>query len=165
MPKRPVLLFCLLVSVFFPNFPNFISSGGQMGNGCVENWRVNYGRLLFFLLILLLHIDARHLLHLPYILTLLVYGLGLGLVTTPLTRVVLSTIPAEEAGTASGLFNTVMYLANSLGVALSSIVFTIVLGHTLTNATMSNYVSAFSASLMLCGGLSLSAYVCLVFFI
>lgn len=115
------------------------------------------------LLILLLHIDATHLLHLPYSLTLLVYGLGLGLVTTPLTRVVLNTIPAEEAGTGSGLFNTVMYLANSLGVALSSIVFTVALGHSLTNATISNYVSAFSASLMLCGGLSLSAYVCLVF--
>jgi len=116
-----------------------------------------------FLLILLLHIDATHLLHLPYSLTLLVYGLGLGLVTTPLTRVVLNTIPREEAGTGSGLFNTVMYLANSLGVALSSIVFTVALGHSLTNATISNYVSAFSASLMLCGGLSLSAYVCLVF--
>ncbi|MCR8966161.1 hypothetical protein O0550_23750 [Brevibacillus halotolerans] len=49
-----------------------------------------------FLFILLLHMDAMHLLHIQYIVLLLVYGLSLGLVTTPLTRVVLGTVPVKD---------------------------------------------------------------------
>ncbi|NQX47978.1 MFS transporter [Paenibacillus tritici] len=115
-----------------------------------------------FLFILLLHIDAVHLLNLTYIALLLVYGLGLGLVTTPLTRVVLGTLPAKDAGTGSGLFNTVMYLANSLGVALISILFSVTLRQSLNNAILSDYVRAFSASLTACGGMALVTFVCLI---
>ncbi|KEQ26313.1 MFS transporter [Paenibacillus tyrfis] len=113
--------------------------------------------------IMLLHRDAIHLLHMQYIALLLVYGLGLGLVTTPLTHVVLGTIPAKDAGTGSGLFNTVMYLANSLGVALISILFSAELRQPLNDAVLSDYVRAFSASLAACAGFALAAFVCLCF--
>jgi len=116
-----------------------------------------------FLFILLLHIDAVNLLQLPFLALLLVYGLGLGLVTTPLTRVVLGTVPAKDAGTGSGLFNTVMYLANSLGVALIGILFSSVLRQPLESASQSEYVRAFSVSLMASGGLALAAFVFLFF--
>jgi len=115
------------------------------------------------LFIVLLHMDAIHLLHIQYIALLLVYGLGLGLVTTPLTRVVLGTVPMKDAGTGSGLFNTFMYLANSLGVALISILFSASLGQSLASASLSDYVRAFSASLAACGGLALAAFICLCF--
>ncbi|MBE9914113.1 MFS transporter [Paenibacillus donghaensis] len=116
-----------------------------------------------FLFIVLLQMDAMHLLHIQYIVLLLVYGLGLGLVTTPLTRVVLGTVPVKDAGTGSGLFNTFMYLANSLGVALISILFSAALRQPLASAVLSDYARAFSASLAACGGLALAAFVCLCF--
>lgn len=115
------------------------------------------------LFILLLHINAIHLLHIEYIALFLVYGLGLGLVTTPLTRVVLGTVPLKDAGTGSGLFNTFMYLSGSLGVALISILFSAALRQSLTSAALSDYVRAFSISLGACGGLALAAFVCLCF--
>lgn len=119
--------------------------------------------ICFFLFILLLRIDAVHLLSIQYIVLLLVYGLGLGLVTTPLTRVVLGTVPLKDAGTGSGLFNTFMYLSNSLGVALISILFSASLGQSLGSAVLSDYARAFSVSLAACGVLALAAFVCLCF--
>ncbi|GIN95256.1 MFS transporter [Siminovitchia terrae] len=116
-----------------------------------------------FFFVLLLRIDAMHLLQMPYMVLLLTYGMGLGLVTTPLTRVVLGTVPAENVGAGSGLFNTVMYLANSLGVALISILFSTALQQPLKNAILSDYVRAFSVSLTACGALALAAFVCLSF--
>ena len=115
------------------------------------------------LFILLLHVDAIHLLQSQYIVLLLVYGLGLGLVTTPLTRVVMGTVPLKDAGTGSGLFNTFMYLSGSLGVALISILFSAALRQSLASAALSDYIRAFSISLGACGGLALAAFVCLCF--
>ncbi|MFD0714148.1 MFS transporter [Paenibacillus sp. GCM10027626] len=119
--------------------------------------------ICFFLFIVLLYMDAIHLLSIQYIVLLLLYGLGLGLVTTPLTRVVLGTVPMKDAGTGSGLFNTFMYLASSLGVALISILFSASLGQSLASAILSDYARAFSVSLAACGGLALTAFVCLCF--
>ncbi|MGG4495012.1 MFS transporter [Brevibacillus reuszeri] len=116
-----------------------------------------------FLFIVLLQVDAVHLLQSPYIVLLLVYGLGLGLVTTPLTRVVLGTVPLKDAGTGSGLFNTFMYLSGALGIALISILFSAVLRQSLASAALSDYVRAFSTSLATCGGLALAAFVFLCF--
>lgn len=117
-----------------------------------------------FLFVLLLRIEAVRLLHPPALALLLAYGLGLGLVTTPLTRVVLGTVPARDAGAGSGLFNTVMYLANSLGVALIGILFSTALGQPLELASLTDYTRAFALSLMTCGGLALAAFVCLCFY-
>ncbi|MCS7463912.1 MFS transporter [Paenibacillus doosanensis] len=111
-----------------------------------------------FLLIASLHCDSGQLLNARAVLILLVYGCGLGMVTTPLANVVLSTVTPEEAGTGSGLFTTFLYLSNSLGVALTGILFTASLGHPLAEAAANDYVRAFSASLTLTGGLAFAAF-------
>ncbi|MCM3337715.1 hypothetical protein M3650_03430 [Paenibacillus sp. MER TA 81-3] len=115
------------------------------------------------LLIGSLYVDAMDLLHVRNILILLIYGLGLGMVTTPLVNVILSAVPIKDAGTGSGLFTTFMYLANSLGVALIGILFSASLGQSLIEAELPDYVRAFSTSLMASGGLALAAFVCLCF--
>ncbi|MFJ3162175.1 MFS transporter [Streptomyces kanasensis] len=56
-------------------------------------------------------------------LPLVVMGLGMGLVVAPLTDAVLSDVPREHAGSASGIVNSVMQLGNALGLGLVSVVF------------------------------------------
>ncbi|WMT43165.1 hypothetical protein RE628_13385 [Paenibacillus sp. D2_2] len=55
-----------------------------------------------FILIWSLHIDAVHLFHWQNIMILLVYGLGLGMATTPLANMILHQVPPTLAGTGSG---------------------------------------------------------------
>ncbi|MFD3328219.1 MFS transporter [Streptomyces sp. NPDC058701] len=50
-------------------------------------------------------------------------GLGMGLIIAPLTDLVLSEVPHEHAGSASGLSATTMQLGQAVGVALSSVIF------------------------------------------
>lgn len=57
------------------------------------------------------------------IVILFIYGLSLGLATTPLASVILHGLPLKIVGVASGIFNTTMYLANSFAVAFISILF------------------------------------------
>lgn len=52
-----------------------------------------------------------------------VMGLGMGLVLAPLTDLVLSNVPHQHAGSASGVFNTVQQLAQAIGIALASVLF------------------------------------------
>ncbi|MFF8814664.1 MFS transporter [Streptomyces pactum] len=54
---------------------------------------------------------------------LVVMGTGMGLIVAPLTDMVLSRVPREHAGSASGLVNTVQQMGNALGLALVSVVF------------------------------------------
>ncbi|MBT2452666.1 MFS transporter [Streptomyces sp. ISL-43] len=54
---------------------------------------------------------------------LIVMGLGMGLIIAPLTDVVLSEVPREHAGSASGLINTTGQMGNALGLGLTSVVF------------------------------------------
>ncbi|MFF8999262.1 MFS transporter [Streptomyces achromogenes] len=56
-------------------------------------------------------------------LPLVVMGLGMGLIVAPLTDAVLSEVPREHAGSASGLINTVQQMGNALGLGLVSVVF------------------------------------------
>ncbi|MGW0560068.1 MFS transporter [Streptomyces sp. NPDC003016] len=56
-------------------------------------------------------------------LPLVVMGLGMGLIVAPLTDAVLSEVPREHAGSASGLINTVQQTGNALGLGLVSVVF------------------------------------------
>lgn len=56
-------------------------------------------------------------------LPLIVMGLGMGLIFAPLTDMVLSGVPREHAGSASGLINTVQQMGNALGLGLVSVVF------------------------------------------
>jgi EmrB/QacA subfamily drug resistance transporter len=57
------------------------------------------------------------------VLPLVVMGLGMGLIVAPLTDAVLSGVPREHAGSASGLINTVQQMGNALGLGLVSVVF------------------------------------------
>jgi EmrB/QacA subfamily drug resistance transporter len=57
------------------------------------------------------------------LLPLLVMGVGMGLIVAPLTDVVLSGVPREHSGSASGLINTTMQMGNALGLGLVSVVF------------------------------------------
>ncbi|MFD4633744.1 MFS transporter [Streptomyces sp. NPDC058284] len=50
-------------------------------------------------------------------------GFGLGMVGGPLADMALARVPHEDAGSASGLFNTVMHLGIALGTALTALVF------------------------------------------
>ncbi|MEU3979473.1 MFS transporter [Streptomyces sp. NPDC026672] len=54
---------------------------------------------------------------------LVVMGVGMGLIVAPLTDAVLSEVPREHAGSASGLINTVQQMGNALGLGLVSVVF------------------------------------------
>ncbi|GHB18079.1 MFS transporter [Streptomyces chryseus] len=56
-------------------------------------------------------------------LPLVVMGLGMGLIVAPLTDAVLSEVPREHAGSASGLINTMQQMGNALGLGLVSVVF------------------------------------------
>ncbi|MFD9358698.1 MFS transporter [Streptomyces sp. NPDC060031] len=54
---------------------------------------------------------------------LVLMGLGMGLIIAPLTDTVLSEVPREHAGSASGLINTTGQMGNALGLALTSVVY------------------------------------------
>jgi EmrB/QacA subfamily drug resistance transporter len=81
-------------------------------------------------------------------LPLVVMGLGMGLIFAPLTDVVLSEVPREHAGSASGLINTVQQMGNALGLGLVSVVFFGEIGDHLTRAQVGPaFVSAFQHAL------------------
>ncbi|MCX5086444.1 MFS transporter [Streptomyces sp. NPDC056121] len=54
---------------------------------------------------------------------LVVMGLGMGLIIAPITDAVLSEVPTEHAGSASGLINTINQLGLALGLGLVAVVF------------------------------------------
>ncbi|MFE1402172.1 MFS transporter [Streptomyces sp. NPDC058770] len=54
---------------------------------------------------------------------LVVMGLGMGLIVAPLTDAVLSEVPREHSGSASGLISTVQQMGNALGLGLVAVVF------------------------------------------
>ncbi|MFE4637984.1 MFS transporter [Streptomyces sp. NPDC056773] len=54
---------------------------------------------------------------------LIVMGAGMGLIIAPLTDTVLSEVPREHAGSASGLINTTGQMGNALGLGLTSVVY------------------------------------------
>ncbi|TLQ45384.1 MFS transporter [Streptomyces marianii] len=61
---------------------------------------------------------------------LVIMGLGMGLIVAPLTDAVLSEVPREHAGSASGLINTTGQMGNALGLGLVSVVFFTVVDET-----------------------------------
>ncbi|MEV7690630.1 MFS transporter [Streptomyces bungoensis] len=81
-------------------------------------------------------------------LPLVVMGTGMGLIVAPLTDAVLSEVPREHAGSASGLINTVQQMGNALGLGLVSVVFFEVIGDRLTPAQVGPaFVHAFQHAL------------------
>src|SRR6516165_6122098 len=55
-------------------------------------------------------------------------GLGLGAVIAPLADIVLARMPRQDAGAASGVFNTGLQLGNSIGIAVIGVIFFALLG-------------------------------------
>jgi EmrB/QacA subfamily drug resistance transporter len=55
-------------------------------------------------------------------------GLGLGAVIAPLADIVLARVPRQDAGSASGVFNTGLQLGNSIGIAVIGVIFFGLLG-------------------------------------
>ncbi|MFJ6700026.1 MFS transporter [Streptomyces sp. NPDC091272] len=55
-------------------------------------------------------------------------GFGLGMVSGPLADLSLARVPHEDAGSASGLFNTAIHLGIALGTALTAVVFFAITG-------------------------------------
>ncbi|MER7716977.1 MFS transporter [Streptomyces flaveolus] len=81
-------------------------------------------------------------------LPLVVMGLGMGLIVAPLTDAVLSQVPREHAGAASGLINTVQQMGNALGLGLVSVVFFGAMDDHLTRAGIGPaYADAFQNAL------------------
>ncbi|MFE0202504.1 MFS transporter [Streptomyces sp. NPDC058985] len=81
-------------------------------------------------------------------LPLTVMGLGMGLIVAPLTDAVLSQVPREHAGAASGLINTVQQMGNALGLGLVSVVFFGTMSDHLTPARLGPaYADAFQNAL------------------
>lgn len=68
------------------------------------------------------------------VLPLVVMGVGMGFIVAPLTDAVLSEVPREHSGSASGLINTVQQMGNALGLGLVSVVFFGGIGDRLTPA-------------------------------
>jgi Na+/melibiose symporter-like transporter len=54
---------------------------------------------------------------------LLLIGAGMGLCITPLTSIVMSRLPPQHAGAASGALSTMQQVGNALGVALTGVIF------------------------------------------
>ncbi|MFC1404535.1 MULTISPECIES: MFS transporter [Streptacidiphilus] len=93
------------------------------------------------------------------ILPLLVMGAGMGLIVAPLTDAVLSEVPREHAGSASGLINTTMQLGAALGMGLVSVCFLGVVEHAdrSRHSTAQIFGGAFTESLWwVAGGLLLA---------
>ncbi|MGW2568147.1 MFS transporter [Streptomyces sp. NPDC001537] len=81
-------------------------------------------------------------------LPLVVMGVGMGLIVAPLTDAVLSDVPREHAGSASGLINTVQQMGNALGLGLVSVVFFGEIGDRLTRSEVGPaFVNAFQHAL------------------
>ncbi|MFD3511876.1 MFS transporter [Streptomyces sp. NPDC058657] len=86
-------------------------------------------------------------------LPLIVMGLGMGLIVAPLTDAVLSEVPKEHAGSASGLINTTGQTGNAFGIGLVSVVFfgivdnRIEAAHGAPAAVGGAYVEAFQSAL------------------
>ncbi|ELP63799.1 MFS transporter [Streptomyces turgidiscabies] len=87
-------------------------------------------------------------------LPLVVMGAGMGLIVAPLTDAVLSEVPKEHAGSASGLINTVQQMGYALGLGLVSVVFFGTMNDRLTQTEVGPaFVDAFQNALGWVAGL------------
>lgn len=87
-------------------------------------------------------------------LPLVVMGLGMGLIIAPLTNAILSEVPREHAGSASGLINTVMQMGNALGFSLVSVIFfNVVEEHMRQGAGSAAFIDGFHSVLLWAAGI------------
>jgi len=92
---------------------------GILASRIGSKWVVTVGMmseaLSLFWLSRILYQDTRYLTFLP---PFLLYGFGVGLAIAQLSNIVLSDIPGDKAGVASGANNTIRQLGASLGIAI-----------------------------------------------
>jgi MFS family permease len=106
------------------------------------------------------HAGAHHGSVLPLLLPLLVTGIGMGMLTAPLTGIVLAQVAPQQAGTVSGLQATIVQLGNSIGVAVIGLVFFNAAG---AGAAGGGFPYAFRVSLIPLAALPLAAAVAIQF--
>lgn len=71
-------------------------------------------------------------------------GVGLGLLVVPLIDVALATVPAHDAGAASGAYGTIQQVGAALGVAIAGVVFFNVVGIDVTQPVLEDGITAAS---------------------
>jgi EmrB/QacA subfamily drug resistance transporter len=97
-----------------------------------------------------------------FLATCFLYGIGRGIVTSPLYNTVLGNIPTRDAGAASGAASTMQSLAGSIGVAvIGAVVFSVIPKQ---GATPTDYAHGFVVSSAVNMGMLLIAGL-LIFFI
>jgi EmrB/QacA subfamily drug resistance transporter len=121
----------------------FVIVGAQLGGRLIHRFGtiqvVRAGLAIYELgLLLMLHSLSLHLTALGLLPGLACYGLGIGFALAQLTNVVLSEIPTEGSGVASGANTTVRQVGSALGVA--------VIGTVLTVQTVSHAVQRIQAA-------------------
>ena len=86
---------------------------------------------------------------------LLIFGAGAGLIISPLLGVVLTGVPAQEAGEASGVVSTAFQIGITLGISLFGLLFYNFLG---SQTSQVSYLNAVKMMLPLFGGIAVSAF-------
>ena len=113
----------------------FIIVGAQLGGRLIQRYGtiqiVRSGLVIYELgLLWMLHVISLHITALELLPGLALYGLGVGFALAQLTNVVLSEIPPEGSGVASGANTTVRQVGSALGVAVIGTVLTVqTVGH------------------------------------
>ncbi|MER5930564.1 MFS transporter [Streptomyces sp. NPDC002054] len=100
--------------------------------------------------------DATHTGAWPLVPGLLIAGAGLGFLVVPLVNVVLSAVPAEIAGGASGIFSTAQQFGGALGAAVIGTVFFGALGEGGPSRAMAAAMPWVTAGFVLCAVLCLT---------
>ncbi|MGW0204449.1 MFS transporter [Streptomyces sp. NPDC003233] len=140
------------------------SAGGFLSAPAADGLAVRYGRLVLGTGALLMAggfgwvwsvVDGAPAVHAgawPLVPGLVVAGAGLGFLVVPLVNVVLSAVPGDLAGGASGIFSTAQQFGGAVGAAVVGTVFFGAVGRGMTGAlgdAMPWVVGAF----VVCGGL------------
>jgi len=75
-----------------------------------------------------------------------VFGLGAGFALSPLLGIILSGVPSQDVGAASGVVSTSMQIGNTIGISLFGLVFYRFLSNQLSSTPLS-YLDAFKLTL------------------
>ncbi|WP_020673775.1 MFS transporter [Amycolatopsis nigrescens] len=79
------------------------------------------------------------------------FGLGTGLVSTPILNMTMSAVPVSDAGSAAGLFTTFRQIGAAVGVALNGVVYFAVLG----TGIAESHTGAIKATALFDGGVGI----------
>jgi predicted MFS family arabinose efflux permease len=77
---------------------------------------------------------------------LIVFGLGAGFALSPLLGIILSGVPGQDVGAASGVVSTSMQIGNTVGISLFGLLFYRFLSNQLSSVPIS-YLDSFKLTL------------------